>query len=175
MIQAMNNLNLLQKNDMLQTVKQQKINIIKTILLNLKQKALNQVFFIILMQLFQLQEIQQAVAANNNKDLVFKNCAPFSTCKAEINDVFIDEANPIYIAMPAYNLIGYNDNDSNTSGSLQQFKRDEVPANNDNLSINNSKSVKYKAGLVGETADAVINTNSSVEKHKNSCSIKIFE
>ena len=77
--------------------------------------------------------------------------------------------------MPAYNLIGYSDNDSNTSGSLQQFKRDEVPANNDNLSINNSKSVKYKAALVGETADTVINANSSVEKHKNSCSIKIFE
>ena len=77
--------------------------------------------------------------------------------------------------MPAYNLIGYSDNDSNTSGSLQQFKREEVLANNDNLSINNSKSVKYKAALVGETADAVINTNSSVEKHKNSCSIKKFE
>ena len=37
MIQAMNNLNLLQKIDMLQTFKQQKINITKTILLNLKQ------------------------------------------------------------------------------------------------------------------------------------------
>ena len=33
-----------------------------------------------------------------------KNCAPFSTCTTEINDVFIDEANHIYIAMPMYNL-----------------------------------------------------------------------
>ena len=89
--------------------------------------------------------------------------------------LFIDEANPIYIAMPIYNLIEYSDNDSNTSGGLQQFKRDEVPANNDNLTINNSKSVKYKAALVEETADIVSNTNSSVKNHKNSCSIKIFD
>ena len=74
--------------------------------------------------------------------------------------LFIDEANPIYIAMPKYNLIGYSDNDSNTSEGLQQFKRDEVRANNDNLSINNSKSVKYKAALVEETADTFSNTNS---------------
>ena len=32
---------------------------------------------------------------------------------AEINDVFIDEANHIYIAMPMYNLIEYSDNYSN--------------------------------------------------------------
>ena len=45
------------KNRMLQTVTQQKINRAKTILSNLKQKVLNQVFVIILMHLFQLQEI----------------------------------------------------------------------------------------------------------------------
>ena len=70
------------------------------------------------------------VAANNNKNVVFKNCAPFSACKTEINDVFVDEANLIYIAMPMYNLTEYNDNYSGTSGRLWQFKRDEVPANN---------------------------------------------
>ena len=70
------------------------------------------------------------VAANNNKNVVFKNCAPFSACKTEINDVFVDEANLIYIAMPMYNLTEYSDNYSGTSGRLWQFKRDEVPANN---------------------------------------------
>ena len=39
------------------------------------------------------------VTADNNTDVAFKNCAPFSTCKTEINDVFIDEANHIYIAL----------------------------------------------------------------------------
>ena len=40
------------------------------------------------------------VTADTNTDVAFKNCAPFSTCKTEINDVFIDEANHIYIALP---------------------------------------------------------------------------
>ena len=32
--------------------------------------------------------------------------------------------------MPMYNLIEYSDDYSNTSESLWQFKRDEVPADN---------------------------------------------
>ena len=32
------------------------------------------------------------INAGNDAHVTFKNCAPFSTCKAEINDVFIDEA-----------------------------------------------------------------------------------
>ena len=50
-----------------------------------------------------------AVAENNGTDVAFKTCAPFSTCKTEINDVFHDEANRIYIDMPMYNLIEYSD------------------------------------------------------------------
>ena len=41
MILAMKNLNLLQKNDMLQRVNQQSVNTTKTIISNLKKKALN--------------------------------------------------------------------------------------------------------------------------------------
>ena len=37
------------------------------------------------------------VTADNNTDVAFKNRVPFSTCKTEINDVFIDKANHIYI------------------------------------------------------------------------------
>ena len=58
----------------------------------------------------------------------------------------------IYIAMPMYNLIEYSDSYSDTSGILLQFKRDEVPANNPDLSIDNSKSFKYKAALVGRNS-----------------------
>ena len=50
------------------------------------------------------------VAANNNIGAAFKNCAPFSTCKTEINDVVVDEANHIYIAMLImYKLIEYSE------------------------------------------------------------------
>ena len=56
--------------------------------------------------------------------------------------------------MPIHNLIEYSDNYSDTSGRLWQFKRDEVAAdNNADLSIKNSKQFKYKAVLVGKTAN----------------------
>ena len=48
--------------------------------------------------------------------------APFFTRKTVINDVFVDRAEHIYIAMPMYNLIEYSDNYSDTSGSLWQVK-----------------------------------------------------
>ena len=40
---------------------------------------------------------------------------------------------------PMYNLIEYDDNYSNTSGSFWQLKNDKVPANNTNLKIDNSE------------------------------------
>ena len=45
--------------------------------------------------------------------------------------------------MPMYNLIEYGDNYSDTSGSLWQFKRDEIEGNVD-LTANNSSSFKCK-------------------------------
>ena len=72
--------------------------------------------------------------------------------------------------MPMYNLIEYNNNYSDTSGSLWQFKRDETPANNADLGVVNnslkSQSFKYKAALVGKSANAVNNTNSTVKDTK---------
>ena len=106
------------------------------------------------------------VTADNDTYVAFKNFAPFSTCTTETNDVFVDEANHIYIAMPMYNLIEYSDNDSDTSRSLWQFKRNEVPVNNADLTIDNFQSFKYKAALLGKTADAVNNTNRSVKDAK---------
>ena len=106
------------------------------------------------------------IVAANNTDVAYKNCAQFSTCTIKINDTFVGEANHIYIAMPMYNLIEHSDDYSDTSGSLWQFKRDEAPAGNVDLTINNSQSFKYKAALLGKTADAVSNTNSSVKEAK---------
>ena len=55
---------------------------------------------------------------------------------------------------------------SDISGSSWQFKRNEVPANNGDLNIDNgtfnSQSFKYKTALVGKTAD-VNNGNSFVK------------
>ena len=42
------------------------------------------------------------VEANNDTEFAFTNCAPFYICTTKINDIFLDEANHIYIAMPMY-------------------------------------------------------------------------
>ena len=65
-----------------------------------------------------------------------------------------------------YNLIDYSDNYSDTSVSLWQFKRDEVPADNPALTTDNSQSFKCKVALLGKKANAVNNTNSSVKDVK---------
>ena len=106
------------------------------------------------------------VPADNYTDAAFKHCAPFSTCTTKINDIFVDEANHIYIVMLMYNLIEYSDNYSDISGSLWQFKRDDVPANNAHLTIDNFQSCKYKAALLEKTTNAANNTNSSVKNAK---------
>ena len=155
---------------MLQTVKQHKINTIKIIPLNVTQKVLNQVFLIILIHLFQLQ--QTAVTANDDTYVAFKNCALFSTCKTEINDVFIDDINHIYIAIRIYNLTEYSENYLDTSKNLWQFKSHEPPVNNVNLAVDSSQSFKYKAVLLGERKDAVNNTNSSVKDTKLVVTVK---
>ena len=88
--------------------------------------------------------------ADANAKVAFKNCAPFLNCRAEINDTFVDYANFINIKMPIYNLIEYSDNYSDTSGSLWNFKRDEI-IGNINVTNNNSSSFKYKSNLIGDT------------------------
>ena len=77
-----------------------------------------------------------ATPNNAATQVVFKNCAPFEKCRTEINETFIDEADFINITMPMYNLIEYSDNYSDTSGSLWQFKRDEI-INNANVTDDN--------------------------------------
>ena len=164
MIQAMKSQSLLKRSDMSQTVKQQgkwkQGDVIKFETETIKSSLCDY------SDAFILVTGNITIAVNNDTDVALKNCPPFSTCTTKINDIFVDEANHIYIAMPMYNLIEYSDNYSDTSGSLWQFKRDEVPANNADLTINNSQSFKYKAALLGKTANAVNNTNSSVKDAK---------
>ena len=90
-----------------------------------------------------------ATPNNAVTQVVFKNCAPFKNCRTEINDIFIDNADFINITIPMYNLIVYSDNYSETSGSLWNFKRDEI-INDANITYdNNFPSFKYKASIIG--------------------------
>ena len=83
--------------------------------------------------------------------IIFKNCAPFNKCRTEINETFVDETDFINITMPMYNSIEYIDNYSDTSGSIWQFKRDEIINNADVTNDNNAPSFKCKANLIGNT------------------------
>ena len=62
---------------------------------------------------------------NNDIQVVFKNCAPFTNCISEMNNTQIDNAKDIDVVMLMHNLIEYSDNCSKASGSLWPYYRDE--------------------------------------------------
>ena len=83
--------------------------------------------------------------------VAFKSNAPFKDCRREVNDTFVDYADFFNNAMPMYNLIEYSDNYCDTSGTLWDFKRDEIINNENVTNDNNSPSFKCKASIVGNT------------------------
>ena len=74
--------------------------------------------------------------ANNNKKVIFKNCAPFTNCISEINSTQIDNAKDLDIVIPMYNLVEYSDNYLKTSGSLWQSCKDIPAVDNNNAIVN---------------------------------------
>ena len=93
-------------------------------------------------------DVAATQADERDKGVAFKNCAPFTSCKSDINDVDIDYCHDIDIVMPIYNLIEYSDNYAKTSGSLWPYYRDEL---NNNLA--DSESLKSKIKITGKTPD----------------------
>ena len=86
-------------------------------------------------------------ADERDKDVTFKNCAPFTKCISRTNNTDIDNAKDIDIVMPMYNLIEFSDNYSKTSGSLWKYYKNEP---NDNIA--DSESFKSKVKITGKTA-----------------------
>ena len=87
-------------------------------------------------------------ADERNKDVIFKNCVPFTKCISRIKNTEIDNAQDIDTIMPMYNLTEYIDNYSKTSGSLQQYYKDQL-----NDSLADSESFKSKGKITGSTPD----------------------
>ena len=87
-----------------------------------------------------------AAATNENdkaeKDVAFKNNAPFRSCISKINSTLIDNTEYIHIVMPMYNLLEYSQSYSVISGSLWNYYRDIIDDVDDNAS--DGKSFKYK-------------------------------
>ena len=65
-------------------------------------------------------ETSVAAVNNTNKNVIFKNCAPFTDCITKINNTQADDAQKIDAVMPMCNLIEYSDAYLKTSGSLWQ-------------------------------------------------------
>ena len=85
-------------------------------------------------------------ADEREKDVAFKNCAPFTNCISEINNTQIDNCKDIDIIIPLYNLLEYSNNYAKASGSLWQYYRNEP---SDNLA--DSESFKSKIKITGKT------------------------
>ena len=99
-----------------------------------------------------------AAPNNRNKDVAFKNCAPFTDCISEKNTQ-INNAKDIAVAVHMYNLIEYSTNHSQTSGRLWLYYRDQ-PLSDDNgniidFTVNNdtSLSFKYKKNVIDRTGN----------------------
>ena len=73
------------------------------------------------------------VGGDQNTDIAFKNCGPFTRRFAHLIDEHIETAGHLDIVMNMYNLIEYSDNYADSSGSLWQYKRDEQNMNNRNI------------------------------------------
>ena len=117
-----------------------------------------------------------ATGANADPRAAFKNYDPFTKCLTHINDEHVDGADNLDIIRPIYNLIEYSDTYSDSSGSLWQFKRDELRVTNagnppDNVSTNNLTSFTCKLSFFKTQEDA----DKGVVRNVNSCSTKIFE
>ena len=91
----------------------------------------------------------------DNASEAFKDCAPFTKCITHINNEHLETAENLDIMMPMYNLLEYCNNYEESSGNLYQFKRDEPPPNNRNVSLDTSSSFKYKSNLLGNEVNNV--------------------
>ena len=72
--------------------------------------------------------------------MIFKNCAVFTNCISEINNIQVDNAKDIDIVMPMYNLIEFSDNYSKPSGSMWQYCKDISDGDNNNAFVNFAES-----------------------------------
>ena len=91
-----------------------------------------------------------------NRQVILKNNVPFIFCISKINAILFENAEDLGIEMPRNNLLEYSKNYSKTSAYLWNYYRDELndetnDNNGPNKNVINSKSFKYKTGIIGST------------------------
>ena len=89
----------------------------------------------------------KVVGGDNNTNVAFRNCHPFTRGTILLNDEHVDTAENLDLTMNLYNLIEYSDNYADTIGSLYHYKKPiQAKTGNaiDNLSVDDSASFKYQ-------------------------------
>ena len=94
--------------------------------LNSKVQWQSHVYVIIVMHIYLKGSISITAQAednpnNGNKEVIFKNCGPFTDCISETNNTQIDNAKDIDVVMPMYSLIECSKNYLKLSGSLWYY------------------------------------------------------
>ena len=91
-----------------------------------------------------------AIAANrNNKQVIFKDFAPFSGCISEIKNTKSDNGKDLDVAMSMYNLTKHSHNYSKTSEDLKRYWRYEPDDN-----ITDSESFQFKSRFTNNIDNA---------------------
>ena len=86
----------------------------------------------------------------HDKKLAFKSHAPFVSYISKIKNTHIDNAEPLDIVMPMFNLLQYSKNYSKATGSFWNYYRDELNSganSNINYSIKDSKFLNNKTSI----------------------------
>ena len=86
----------------------------------------------------------------HGKKLAFKSHSPFVSCISKINNTHIDNAEPLDIVNPMYNLLQYSKNYLKATGSFWNYYRDEPNSganSNINYSIKDSKFFNNKTSI----------------------------
>ena len=82
----------------------------------------------------------------NNKQVIFKNSAPFTVCTTQINNTQIEDAKDFEVVILMYDLIEYSNNYSVTTASLWQYHKHEAKS-----LITCSSSFKCKSRFLANT------------------------
>ena len=106
-------------------------------------------------------------ANKRNKNLAFKNNAPFINCVSKVNGVKIDNAEYLDVVMAMYNLLEYGKNYRKETESLWYYYGDEPS----NPLSSNSESFRYKTSIAEKTPE----DNDSLKKRKSCYSTKTFK
>ena len=91
-----------------------------------------------------------AAAANENenaeKDIVFKNNAPFRSCMSKISSTLIDTAKNFDIVMPMNIVLEYSHNFPKISGRLWNYYSDEINNVNDTKIVDKTLEIPSQQG-----------------------------